>query len=269
MTDLAPAGTAHEAGLAHAEGRELVVMHEALGFLDAKTVDALLVAGRAQGEERQHLRLTAREQAGAMRARSDLGVAVERADLVHATSIGTLLVDGDDPAHRLFLHRVEGLRQRGDLGRRVFSAFSRRPSRQDLLLDLGDGVRTLVLVEHVARLLDVAGETGLDLVHQRPVGQLLRELHLGRAHLGSPGADDFALLLDGLVSHFEPGQDVGLVDLFATGLDHADGLAGAGDHQVDRALVDLLIGGVDHPRAVRPWRPARPRQVPGTDPRRG
>ena len=130
VTDLAPAGAAHEAGLAHAEGRELVVVHEALGFLDVEAVDALLVPGRAQGEQGQHLGLAPGEETGAVGARSHPDVAVDRADLVHAAAVGALLVDGDDPAHGLLLHRVEGLRQRGRLGRRVFSALGRRPGRQ-------------------------------------------------------------------------------------------------------------------------------------------
>ena len=71
VTDLAPAGAAHEAGLAHAEGRELVVVHEALGLFDVQAVDALLVPGRAQGEQGEDLSLAAGEEAGAVRARSD------------------------------------------------------------------------------------------------------------------------------------------------------------------------------------------------------
>ena len=187
MADLAPAGAAHEAGLAHAEGRELVVMHEALGFVDVEAVDALLVPGGAQGEQGEHLGLAPREQAGAVGARRHLDVAVDVPDLVHTAAVGALLVDGDDPAHRLFLHGVEGLGQLGRLARGVFRAFGRRPSRQHLLLERGHGVRALVLVEHVARLLDLAAETGLDLVHEQPVGQLLGEFHLGHAHLGGPG----------------------------------------------------------------------------------
>ena len=70
VTDLAPAGAAHEAGLTHAEGRELVVMHEALGLFDIEPVDALLVAGGAQREQGEHLGLATGEQAGAVGARS-------------------------------------------------------------------------------------------------------------------------------------------------------------------------------------------------------
>ena len=81
-------------------------------------------------------------------------------------------------------------------------------------------------------------------------GSLGCELHLGHARLGGPGGDGLALLLDGLVRDLEPGDDVGLVNLLATGLDHADGVLGARHNQVDRALVDLLIGGVDDPRPV-------------------
>ena len=109
VADLAPAGTAHEAGLAHAERRELVVVHEALGFLDVEPVDALLVASGAQGEQSQHLGLAPGEEARAMGARSDAHVAVDRPDLVDAATVGPLLVDGDGTADALLLDGVEGL----------------------------------------------------------------------------------------------------------------------------------------------------------------
>jgi len=46
------------------------------------------------------------------------------------------------------------------------------------------------------------------------------------------------------VSDLKPGDDVGLVDLFAACLDHAYGFTGAGHDQVHGALVYLLVRGL-------------------------
>ena len=73
---------------------------------------------------------------------------------------------------------------------------------------------------------------------------------LGLPISAAQDADGFHLRLDGLVSHFHAGDHVGLVHLGAARLHHADGVGGAGHHQVDRAGIDLLERGVDHPGAV-------------------
>ena len=116
------------------------------------------------------------------------------------------------------------------------AALRRRPGREHLLLHRGHGRRALVLLEGRHGREDLGREAGLDLVHQQPVGTALFELHRRPADFGRPGADDRHLLLDGLVGDLEAGDDLGLVDHVATRLDHADGVGGAGDDQVDRAL---------------------------------
>ena len=85
---------------------------------------------------------------------------------------------------------------------------------------------------------------------------------MGTPTSAAQAADDLHLLLDGLVGHFQPGDDVGLVHLFAAGLHHADGVGRAGHHQIDGALVDLLVGGVDHPGTVDLGHPHRAHRAP-------
>ena len=69
MSDFAAARAAHEPYFADAEGREIVVQHEALGGLAGiQHLDALLVFLGAERDGDQGLRFAAREQRRAVRA---------------------------------------------------------------------------------------------------------------------------------------------------------------------------------------------------------
>ena len=71
VADVAALGAAHEAGLPHRERREVVVVEVALLGLEPERVEAHLLARGAEGGHREGLRLAAREQRRAVRARSD------------------------------------------------------------------------------------------------------------------------------------------------------------------------------------------------------
>ena len=71
VADVAALGAAHEAGLPDRERREVVVVEVALGRLEPERVQALLLAARAERRDRVRLRLAAREERGAVRARRD------------------------------------------------------------------------------------------------------------------------------------------------------------------------------------------------------
>ena len=62
MPDLPPLGAAHEPGLAGGEGREVVVVHVPLAFLDPQIVEHLLHSEHAQGSDVEHLRLASLEE---------------------------------------------------------------------------------------------------------------------------------------------------------------------------------------------------------------
>ncbi len=119
VADVAALGAAHEAGLAHAEGREVVVVDVALGGLDAEAVDALGLLGGAEREAGQHLGLAAGEQAGAVHARQHADLARDRPDLVGRATVGALLVDRDALADDASsgARRRRGRRSRGPRGR--------------------------------------------------------------------------------------------------------------------------------------------------------
>src|SRR5881409_1639600 len=67
--------------LADRERREVVVMHETLRVDRRECVDDLLVSGRPEGHDREHLRLTSLEKGRAVRTREDAHLDRERADL--------------------------------------------------------------------------------------------------------------------------------------------------------------------------------------------
>ena len=87
VADVAPLGPAHEAGLADREGREVVVVHEPPLLLEREIVDPLALLGGAEREQRQDLRLSAREEGRAVRAGRDVDLAADRPDLVRPAAV--------------------------------------------------------------------------------------------------------------------------------------------------------------------------------------
>src|SRR5581483_3023308 len=95
VADVTPLRAAHEARLPDRVRREVVVVHVAALFLEGEVVDALPLLRGAERERREDLRLAAREQAGAVRARVDADLDLDRPDLLRAAPVGAALVDGD------------------------------------------------------------------------------------------------------------------------------------------------------------------------------
>jgi hypothetical protein len=79
VADLAAAGGAEAADLAHRIGREVVVQQEVGPEVAVQRVDDLLVLAGAQRGDHQALRLATGEQGRAMCARQDAGFADDRA----------------------------------------------------------------------------------------------------------------------------------------------------------------------------------------------
>ena len=107
VADVAALRAAHEAGLAHRERREVVVVEVALGRLEPEVVQPHLLARRAERDDRQRLRLAAREQRRAVRAREQPDLGLDRADLLLRAAVRALLVDGDALADHVLLELVE------------------------------------------------------------------------------------------------------------------------------------------------------------------
>ncbi len=109
MTDVPSLRPPHEPGLTDRERREVVVVHVAAVLLEREVVDPLAFLRGAERAERQDLRLAPREQARAVRARSEPDLDADRADLLRAPAVGAALVDGDLLADDVLVDRVRRL----------------------------------------------------------------------------------------------------------------------------------------------------------------
>ena len=106
VADVAPLRAAHEARLPDRVGREVVVVHVAALVLEREVVDPLPLLGRAERAEGHDLRLPAREEGRAVRARRDADLGLDRADLLRAAPVGAPLVDRDLLADEVLVDRL-------------------------------------------------------------------------------------------------------------------------------------------------------------------
>ncbi len=261
VSDLAAERAAHRPHFTRGERREVVVQHERLGGLlrlvDA--VEALDVVGGAERDAHQRLRLAAREQRRAVRARAGRPCR----SVICRTSVGLASVDAQ--------LGVEHLRAKAlvlDVAEHGFhvAAVVRELGLErfrDLVLHALHGLHAGLLVLLVDRLGDLRlgqlADAGLEAF--RALGLLPR--HLGRTvDLGEQlflRGDQF---LDAAVRDFERRDDVIFGHLQRAALDHHDRVVGAGDHQVHVAVFELLERGVQHPVVLHSRPRARQRSVP-------
>jgi hypothetical protein len=159
-------------------GREVVVVHVAALLLEGEVVDALPLLRGAERERRQDLRLAAREQAGAVRARVDADLDRDRTDVLRSAAVRAALLDRDLLPDEVLVDRVGGplhvlLRELILHRRRV--AFDRRgPDRERQLRRLDDPVveeRPLRGLELLRVLLGLRqrAQVVLELVADRPL----------------------------------------------------------------------------------------------------
>src|SRR5262249_28600689 len=106
VADVAALRAAHEAGLADRVGREVVVVHEPAIGLEREVVDPLPLLRRAERADREDLRLAAREETRAVRARDDADLARDRTDLLLAPTVRPALLDRDLPPDELLVDRL-------------------------------------------------------------------------------------------------------------------------------------------------------------------
>ncbi len=129
VADLAPPGGTRATGLAHGEGREVVVKDEALFLFAASVgVEHLGFLERGKRGQRERLGLTAAEERGAVGARQQAHFGLEFANLIDGAAIAAGLAVENRDAERLFLEVLERL---GHLERRRFGIL-RRESRSGL-----------------------------------------------------------------------------------------------------------------------------------------
>ena len=119
------------------------------------------------------------------------------------------------------------------------------------VLDLGGRVLALQLAGHLGGGVERRAEAVADLVEHAFVDRPRGDVPLGLADELLQLELDGDELLDLLVGELEGLDDDALGDLLGAGLDHDDGVGGAGDDQVHVGLVlELLERGVDDQLAV-------------------
>ena len=195
VADVAPLRASHEARLPDREGREVVVVHVAAVLLEGEVVDPLTLLHRPEREERHDLRLPAREERGAVRARTDLHLGRDLADLLLGASVRPPLVDRDLLADEIL---VDGFERALDvlLRLRVLDgrlALGRRGADRERQLDLLEDaieeqvtlrrpelLRVLLGVRELAEIREeLLAERSLD----RPEAGLLEDRREARANL--------------------------------------------------------------------------------------
>src|SRR6202022_4156226 len=135
--DLTPPGRAQRPRLADAEGREVVVMHEALELFEAEPIELLLVTDRAEGDDAQRLGLTPGEQRRAVGAGQDSHLTRDRPDLGRLAPVRTHALRQDLAANTLLDLGLEALRKVGQ-------------SVRELRAELGDGLFLQIIERRLA-----------------------------------------------------------------------------------------------------------------------
>ena len=115
MPDLAAFGAALRSNLTGREGREVVMMHIALGLLNIEVVQRLGVARCAQRRNGQDLCLATGEQSAAVHAGQQAHFHADWPDLQETAAIRAHLLAQDALAHQFLLETVKGQHQRPGL----------------------------------------------------------------------------------------------------------------------------------------------------------
>src|SRR5438105_10740340 len=208
VADVAPLRAPHEARLPDRVRREVVVVHVAAIGLEREVVDPLAFLRRAEREGRQHLRLAAREEAGAVCTRVDADLDLDRTDLLGAAAVGPPLVDRDLLADEILVDRLGRLLdvvpRQAVLDCRALAVDRRRADREGQLDACDDVLEEQVALGRLQLLRVLLGvrertQVGLELlahrafdrdetllleqhVHARADLRLVLDVLLGRVH---------------------------------------------------------------------------------------
>ncbi len=242
VTDLAPTGRPHAAGLADRVRREVVVEQKPLLVGAVKRVDVLFVFAGAERGHHKRLRLAAGEERGAVGSREHPDLRQDGPDGRQVATVDAPAVVEDIPAHDLGLGVVDRLRDFG--GRKLgFAAFRREGSRHLGLDGVDRRIALLFLRDRVSR-----PEIGL------------AHLENGLLDLRSVACGKVARLLGRLLGEADDRVDNGLksgmaghhclqhrlfAELLGLQLDHQHGVGGAGDDEIEGRILHLLDRRVD------------------------
>jgi hypothetical protein len=217
------------------------VVHVALAGLGLDGVEPLGEAEVGQRERAQDLRLAAGKEARAVDARKDGDLGRRRTDLVERPKVRPLAVLQIERPERLLL---DGRERGGDLRYLLLVA-----ALHELRLQVGERLAAGAAVGLDYAVLDPVEVLGAEICEERVLlGRL--DLLLGLAVLGGPGVYGGGLGHDGHLGELQRLDHDVLWHLVGAGLDHRDGLLGAGHDEVEVALLYLGVRGVEDKVAV-------------------
>ena len=215
-------------------------MDVVLRRLRSEAVDDLLVTERAERRDREDLGLATREEAGAMRARQQSDFARDGAHFFDFAAVRAYLLVGDHVAHDGLLEVVDG---DGDLFIHL------RVELEEVLHRVGRDLGDVGVAVELVRVADDCVEAVLRVVADGLLHLLRDEEELRLALLfAAVGLDallEFDEALDLLMAEQDGVEDDVLRQLVGAGLDHHDGVVGAGDGEVQRRYLALLFRRVD------------------------
>ena len=239
MADLAAGGGAACSGLAGGERREVVVVDIALRLFRIDGVELLRGRQRVERADGQNLRLASGEQAGAVDARQNADLGVERADLVHLAAVDALALEQpllDD----LLLHLIQADL---DVDVEVLILFGELVG--EIAAGRGQALLADVLVVGVEGIFDLVHAIGAQIVEQVVVDGCLFKRELRLANGLDDGVDELHDLHVRLMGDADALEHDALRGFLGLGLDHDDLLERRGDAHEALGGAALLGRGVD------------------------
>ncbi len=219
VTHFATTGAAHGLHFADRVGREVVVQHEMLVLIATQRVETLGITCRAERGGDDGLRLAARKQRRAVRARQDAELDADGAHGARIATIETTAFVQHLRAHGVVAKVFESFLDAALFAREILGEKTDR-----VLLDLLDAIGADMLFSDVARFADgaVSGLPDAVLHVLRRATDLESPLALAN---GFPHAiDEVERVLDGVVAEQKRFDQVLLGHLVGFAFDHDDGV---------------------------------------------
>ena len=248
VADLAPARAAQELRLAGAERREVVVQHELLAVLADQRVDLLLVGRRAERGDHERLRLAAREQRRAVRARQHADLAGDRADVGQAAAVDALAVARRSPRARPASSACRPARRRAS-SRAGIAAAERGRRLVVRLVERRVALLLVALRQRRAQLRAARAPARAPRAPRRRAGASTVALRLADRRRAAPPACRGAAAPPRARRRARRAARVS-GSIARAALDHHDRVAARGDDQVQVAVGELRTGRVDDELAV-------------------
>ncbi len=227
---------------------------ETVGVLNERLVDNLLVAGSAEGNGRERLRLAAREDSGAVRSWQGADFAPDGTDVSGLAAVQTLALIEDSAAHSLFLHvvvvSVHQSRHLVDFHAKSLGALLHVVGLLGLevLANLLEHLLAVVLVGVGRGSLRISTSVRV-VVHRLTQFVVVHLVAVLTLHLLAVLAHHLnlraALRLDSLVSRLNGFEHNALGHLLHLALHHHNVVLRGGNHQFEVGVLALLKRGVD------------------------